>query len=156
MGDDLGAVDEDVPFDWDGADRLATQFDTTATTIDDQRKTRIDAGNHALIDWTGPYAVEFVGRQNTGDSDAAEIAGALRQAAEQVRAMKRLARDEQNRRIKAREYIKAFEENERNENFGDKAHDFFFGEDFDPPPKPPPPISEPSLSAPPGSAADRA
>lgn len=155
VADDLGAVEEDVPFDWDGADRLARQFDATAATISDQQGTRSSAGTHALIDWEGPYSKEFVSRQDTGDQDAGEISSALQEAAEQVRAMKRAAQEEQDRRVKAREYIRAMEENEKNESTLNKIGDFLGGEDFEKPPKPPPPKPEPSLSPPPGTAGSR-
>lgn len=155
MSDDLGAVQEDVPFDWDGADQLVTHFNATAARIEDQRGSRDAAGEHALVDWAGPHSQEFRGRQRTGDQDAVEIADALRAAAEQVRAMKRAAQEEQDRRVAAREYIRAKEENDQNESLLNQGSDLLFGEDFEMPPKPDPPKPEPMLSAPPGSAGQR-
>ena len=155
MADDLGAIEEDVPFDWDGADRLVTRFEATATKIEDQRGSRTSAGQHALIDWAGPHSTEFTGRQAQGDTDAVEIASALRTAAERVRALKRAAQEEQDRRVKAREYMVAKAENDENESLLNKGKDFLTGEDFEMPPKPPPPKAEPMLTAPPGTSSDR-
>ena len=155
MSDEFGAVEEDVPFDWDGASKLIAEFRAAATVIEGQRSGRTSAGEHALVDWKGPHAEEFAGRQSTGDADAQEIATSLRRSAEQVEQLRTAAREEQHRRELAREYIKAQEENEANESFGDKAHDFFFGEDFKMPPKPPPRKDAPLLTAPEGSAGAR-
>lgn len=148
MGDDFGAVEEDVPFDWDGADRLITQFRAAATAIEDQRGSRQSAGEHALKDWKGPHSEEFSGRQTTGDTDAGEIASALRESATRVEQLRDAAREEQKRRELAREYMTAKEENDKNESNMNKVGDFFTGEDFKMPPKPPPRKDAPLLTAP--------
>ena len=80
MSDEFGAVKEDVPFDWDGASKLIAEFRAAATAIEGQRSGRTSAGEHALVDWKGPHAEEFAGRQSTGDADAQEIATSLRRS----------------------------------------------------------------------------
>lgn len=138
MGDDFGAVEGDVPFDWDGAARLITQFRATATAIDDQRGGRQAAGEHALVDWKGPHSEEFRGRIATGDADAGELAASLRRSASQVEQLRTAAEEEQKRRVLAREYMRAKEENERKEANMNMLGDSLTGEDFKMPPKPPP------------------
>lgn len=155
MGDDFGAVEEDVPFDWSGADRLITQFRAAATTIENQRSGRRAAGDHALVDWQGPHSDQFVQRQATGDADAQEIASSLRRSATQVEELKSAAEEEQKRRELAREYMRAKEENDRNESVGNKIMDGLTGEDFKMPPKPPPRKEAPLLTAPEGAAGAR-
>lgn len=152
--EDLGAIDEDVPFDWDGAAALITAFETMASEIETQRSQRTDAAEHAMVDWLGEAVTQYVQRHNQGDLDAGELVTALRDAAEDVRAMQRAAQEEQDRREAAREYVRALEENEENEGFFDKVGDFFGGEDFEPPPMPPPPTPEPNLTAPTGPVSD--
>jgi hypothetical protein len=155
VGDELGAVHEDVPFDWDGADTLITAFESMAQQIQDQRPSRQAAGAHALDQWIGQAVPLFVQRQSAGDMDAGELVDALRDAAEDVRALKRAAQEEQDRRIAAREYVAAYERNEAEESLWDDITDFFGGEDFEPPPMPPPPRPEPHLSSPTGSVTER-
>lgn len=155
MSDDLGAIGEDVPFDWDGATTLIASFEAMATAIEDQRVTRPEAQSGALRDWQGQAVGLFVERVAVGDGDAGELAIALREAAEQVRALERAAREEQERREAARTWQEAYEENERNESGWNKFTDWVAGEDFEMPPMPPPPTPEPSLAAAPGTASDR-
>lgn len=148
MGDDFGAVEEDVPFDWGGADRLIAQFRSAATAIEDQRGSRQSAGQHALVDWKGPHSDEFSDRQSTGDADAGEIATSLRRSATQVEQLRDAAKEEQKRREMAREYMTAKEENDKNESLGNKFMDGVRGEDFKMPSKPPPRKDAPLLTAP--------
>ncbi len=148
MGDDFGAVEEDVPFDWGGADRLIAQFRSAASGLDGQRGSRLSAGEHALVDWKGPHAEEFRGRQSIGDVDAGEIATALRQSATRMEQLRDAAQEEQKRRELAREYMSAKEENDKNESLGNKFMDGVRGEDFKMPPKPPPRKDAPLLTSP--------
>ena len=156
MGDDLGAIHEDVPFDWDGADTLITAFEQMAQEISDQRSVRLTAGGQALDQWEGQAVPPFVQRQDAGDADAGELATQLRDAAEDVRALVRAAREEQARRVAAREWVTAYERNEAEESLWNNVTDFFGGEDFEPPPMPPPPRPEPHLSSPAGTVQERA
>lgn len=146
MGEDLGAFQEDVPFDWDGADVLAGAFDDLAQGVEGQRAARGRHAQDALTDATGRWAQAFVERFAVGVTDAAELAPALRDAAEDVRAMKRAAEEEQARREAARAWKRALDANEANEGFWDKTKDFVLGEDFEVPPMPDPPRPEPHLA----------
>jgi hypothetical protein len=150
MTEDLGAVHEDVPFDWAGADALVAAFESMANDIEAKRAARASAAQGALADWQGQAVQPFIDRCTVGDADAAELGAPLRDAAEDVRAMKRAAEEEQRRREAARAYMAAYEENERNESTLDDVGDWLFGEDFEPPPMPPPPVPEPHLSPPAG------
>jgi hypothetical protein len=155
VGDELGAIHEDVPFDWGGADTLISAFDTMAQQIDEQRQGRRTAGDGALVDWVGQAVPLFLQRQSVGDADAGELVAALRDAAEDVRALKRAAQEEQDRRVAARAYVTAYERNEAEESTWNDITDFFGGEDFEPPPLPPPPTPEPHLSSPAGTVTER-
>ena len=155
MSDDLGAIDEDVPFDWGGATALIAALEAMATAVEDQRATRSEAAAGALVDWQGQAVGLFVDRLGVGDGDAVELAAALRDAAEDVRALERAAREEQERREAARTWRDAYEENERDESAWNKFTDWVGGEDFEMPPMPPPPTPEPNLAAAPGVASDR-
>jgi hypothetical protein len=148
--DDLGAVHEDVPFDWAGADALIAAFESMADEIELKRGDRASAAQGALTDWQGQAVQAFVDRVTVGDADAVELVGPLRDAAEDVRALRRAAQEEQDRREAARAYITAYEENERTESAWNDFTDWLGGEDFEPPPMPPPPSPEPHLSPPAG------
>lgn len=145
MSDDFGAVEEDVPFDWGGADRLIGQFRSTAAVIEAQRGSRRSAGEHALIDWKGPHADEFRSRQSTCDADAGQIAESLRRSATQVEELRVSAEEEQKRRELAREYLRVKEENDRSESFADKIGVFLTGDSLGLPPAPPPPREAPTM-----------
>jgi hypothetical protein len=155
VGDELGAIHEDVPFDWGGASTLISAFESMAQQIDDQRQARHTAGEGALVDWQGQAMPLFLQRATAGDTDAGELVAALRDAAEDVRALERAAREEQNRREAARAYVTAYERNEAEESTWNDITDFFGGEDFEPPPLPPPPAPEPHLSSPAGMVSER-
>jgi hypothetical protein len=150
---DLGAIEEDVyveggggTFDSEGADELILAFETMADDIESQRPSRQTAFEGALLDWHGAARDQFGERHTVGMNDASELATALRDAAADVRAMKTAAQQEQARIEKAREWVEAYEENERNESVLNKVSDWgiFGGEDFDPPPKPGPPTVPPN------------
>jgi sRNA-binding protein len=142
---DLGAVEEDVPFDWDGADTLAWSFDDLADRVESQMPTRDGHLGHAMRDATGRWAQLFGERAGVGMGDASELVAALRDAAEDVRAMRRTAEEEQARREAARAWQRAYDENEATESVWNKFTDWIGGEDFAPPPMPDPPKPEPHV-----------
>lgn len=111
MGDNLGAVEADVPFDRGGADQLIGQYRATARTIEDSRGPRLTEGEHALVDWKGPHSIEFRSRQRQADADACEITRALLRSAALLEEMCSAAEEEQRRRVQAREYRQAVEQN---------------------------------------------
>ena len=122
-----------MPFDWDGATRLAAELRAAATTLDGQIPDRDSYAQDALRDWRGEFAGQFGGRMQTCTGDAGRLSDAMRLAANQVDELARLAREEQDRREAAREWKREHD----NKGFLDKASDFVFGDD-DVPPIPPP------------------
>ena len=155
----LGAVDEDVRFDWVAADDLSAKLRSTATVLDEQAASRTTSHDTARAVWQGRYAVEFDDRVSTCTGDASRFATSMRGAADDVDELARLAREEQDRRVAAREWI-ASQNDDGGGLFGgvpvlgdvedaigdglDAAGDFVFGEDDVPPelsPVDPPNIS---------------
>jgi len=118
MGE-LEGIHEDVPFDWDGADALVAKFRSTASRLDGQVPRREADAEDAREEWRGVYADRFGGRVRICTGDARGIAGAMETAAHQLEELARLAREEQNRRLKGR----AWEEDQRNKSLFEKATD---------------------------------
>ena len=81
--------------------------------------------------------------------DAQRLAAALREAADQVDELARLAREEQDRREKARQWQREQED----EDFLDQVGDFIFGEDDLPPV--PDPVTPPTYTSPAPISASR-
>lgn len=129
MGE-LEGIHEDVPFDWDGADALVAKFRSTASRLDGQVPRREADAEDAREEWRGVYADRFGGRVRICTGDAKGIAGAMETAAHQLEELARLAREEQDRRLKAREW----EQQERDEGLLEKGVEVFTGERDKPPP----------------------
>jgi uncharacterized protein YukE len=146
---DLRGIAEDVPFDWSAATRLAAQLRATATASEGQIPRRTALAGRAATEWRGRYAREFAGRMGVCTGDAQRLATALRQAADQVDELSRLAREEQDRREKARAWQRQQEEESLLEDVGD----FLFGEDDLPPI--PDPVTPPRFTSPAPTAASR-
>jgi hypothetical protein len=136
---DLGAIHEDVRFNWDKASELAGELRQTATALDGQVPDRHRIKSAAREHWRGRYGEEFDGRVGTCTRDSREFVTSMREAARQLDEMARLAREEQNRRERAREWVR----NNDDGGFLDGVGDFLFGEDDVPPP--PPPVRPPSI-----------
>ncbi|WP_161606232.1 DUF6531 domain-containing protein [Microlunatus speluncae] len=134
----LGAIDEDVPFDVDTADDLITAFNGAAKDIDGQSSERSQLVTTALSDFEGNFSDLFKGNASVASADASELADRLREVATGAGLLKTEADKEQQRRQKARQWKK--EQDDRNvfQEFGDWA----FGGD-DPPVGPP--AEEPSI-----------
>jgi uncharacterized protein YukE len=139
---DLRGIAEDVPFDWAAAGRLATELRATASACEGQIPRRTAIAGRAQTEWRGRYAREFAGRMRICTGDAQRLATALRQAADQVDELSRLAREEQKRREAAREWQRQQEDESLLEQFGD----FLFGEDDLPPV--PDPVTPPRFTSP--------
>lgn len=146
---DLRGISEDVPFDWAAADRLAARLRASADECEGQIPRRTAVANVAATEWRGVYARQFDGRMRICTDDARRLAAALRQAANQVDELSRLAREEQDRREKAREWQRQQQE----EGLLDKVGDFLFGEDDLPPV--PDPVTPPVYTSPAPVAAGR-
>jgi hypothetical protein len=149
----LRGIEQDVPFAWEQADTLATAFDDMAAAVESMSDWNGKA-EHARADGAGKWLDTFNQRVSQGNTDAGELASALRDAAEDVRALKRAAQAEQDRREVAREWKRAYDENEANESGWNQFTDWVGGEDFEAPPEPDYPEPEPNLAVPPGSATD--
>ena len=139
---DLRGIAEDVRFDWATAARLAAELRSTADTCESQIGRRTTIAHQAAAQWRGVYAVQFAERMRICTGDAHRLAAALRQAANQLDELSRLAREEQDRREKARQWQHAQDD----EGLLDKIGDFFFGEDDLPPI--PDPVTPPTFTTP--------
>ncbi len=136
---DLGAIEQDVPFDHAVAERLIALCDGAASTITGQSGSRRAWESTAAQDFRGHFADLFRDNQSTARADAAELADRLREVATGVRRLAEEARKEQERRQVAREWQRERE----NRNFLEKGHDFFFGEDTPPVGAPAAPVDIP-------------
>jgi uncharacterized protein YukE len=140
---ELGAIHEDVRFDWEKAGDLAGELRATAGALEGQVGERNSIKGEARGHWNGRYGNEFDGRVATCVGDAGRFAEAMREAARKLDEMARLAREEQDRRVQAREWERR-NANSDEGTFFDGVGDFFFGEDDEMPP-PPPPVQPPSI-----------
>ncbi|MEU4428067.1 hypothetical protein AB0F81_46215 [Actinoplanes sp. NPDC024001] len=139
---DLRGISEDVPFDWGAANRLAAELRASAAECEGQIPRRTAVANVAAAEWRGVYARQFAGRMRICGDDARRLAAAMRQAANQVDELSRLAREEQERREKAREWQRRQQE----EGVFEQIGDFLFGEDDLPPV--PDPVTPPVYTSP--------
>ncbi|MGH3937224.1 MAG: hypothetical protein ACRDTG_01100 [Pseudonocardiaceae bacterium] len=126
---DLGAIHEDVVFNWNAARRLSAQFRAVATTLEGQISQRNTLADQALREWRGAYAEQFRVRMNTCTGDAQRFAASMHLAANQLDELAELARAEQSRRERARQWV----QDQENESFLNKVGDAIFGEDDKPP-----------------------
>jgi hypothetical protein len=136
MGE-LGAIDENVKFDWAKATELAGALRSAANVLDYQVGERRRITSDPTEHWRGRYAEEFGRRLSTCVGDAGRFVTSLREAARRLDEMARLARNEQDRREQAREWVR--------DNEGgvlDAIGDFVFGDDK---PPPPPPVTPPTI-----------
>jgi uncharacterized protein YukE len=131
---ELGAIQDDVVFDWSAAADLAAEFRTTATVLEEQIPRRNAIAGRARQEWRGVYAEEFSGRMLICTRDAEHLADAMMQAAKQVDELARLAREEQTRREKAREWV----EQQADRDAAEKLKDLVTGDGDKPPTSRPP------------------
>ena len=138
---DLRGIAEDVPFAWSAATRLAAELRSSAYALEGQIPRRGAIAGQAATEWRGLYARQFAERMRICTGDAQRLATALRQAADQVDELAKLAREEQARREKARQW----QQEQDDEGVLEKVGDFLFGEDDLPPI--PDPITPPTYTA---------
>ena len=129
---DLGAIEEDVPFDEGTADTLIAACRAAASTIDGQAGSRSSWVTTAMTDFKGHFSELFSTNAATAAGDATELSNRLREVATAAERLKEEARKEQQRREKAR----AWKEEHDHRSTLDKIGDFFGGGD-DPPVGPP-------------------
>lgn len=140
---DLGAYQEDVKFNWAAADDLVAELRSTASVLADQIGTRRRIAVGAREQWKGTYSHEFDGRLNICTGDAQRFVTRMREAANDLEELAKLARQEQQRRVNAREWVRQQQNKSGFDKFVDGAQEFFgFGEDV--PPDVAPPIQEKS------------
>lgn len=135
---DLGAYDKDVKFNWTAADDLVAELRSTAKVLEDQIGHRKRLGVDARKQWKGFYGNQFDGRLNICTGDAQRFVGKLRAAANDLEELAKLARQEQKRRVNAREWVRK----QQNKSGVEKVWDGFtsaigFGEDVPPDIAPP-------------------
>ncbi|HEY8545508.1 MAG TPA: DUF6531 domain-containing protein [Acidimicrobiales bacterium] len=156
---ELGAIHEDVGFDWLAAGDLAAEMRAAATALEDQVTERETLRATARAAWLGRFADEFDTRVATAAGDAGRFVASLRDAADRLDELARLAREEQDRRVQAREW-EAAQSGGGGGLLGsvpvvgdvvDAVDDLLTGEDVPPPPPPvePPaiPIGDPGVAA---------
>jgi uncharacterized protein YukE len=137
MGDELHGIEEDVRFNWAGADALEQELRATSSTLDGQVSRRNGYASAAREEWRGVYSRQFAQRMRICTGDAGRLADAMTQAANQVQELAEAARREQDRREQAREWKREQDD----EGLFERGKDFLFGEDDKPPippPEPPP------------------
>lgn len=140
---DLGAYKEDVQFNWAAAKELAKELRSTADALDNQIGERKRIGTGSRKHWEGSYAHQFDERLNTCSGDAHRFVASMRQAANDLDNLAKLAQEEQQRRELAREWVKQQEDqNWFERNISDPVGDFLFGDDV---PLPPPPVDPPKI-----------
>ena len=152
---DLGAIDEDVPFDAGAADALIAACTGAASAIEGQAGARASYVTTAMKEFRGHFSGLFSDNAGTAKGDAAELVIRLQQVATGARRLKEEAAKEQQRRQTARQWKK--EQDDR--NLLEKGWDSVFGEDS-PPVGPaaspvsipvPPPANTPRKTPAPGS-----
>ncbi|MGH8933956.1 MAG: DUF6531 domain-containing protein [Egibacteraceae bacterium] len=138
---DLGAYKEDVQFNWTGAADLAAELRSTARLLEGQVGERKRIGDWARKQWEGGFAYQFDGRASTCEGDAQRFVTTMRIAADKLDELARLAREEQQRREQAREWVA---QQERKNWFEREVVDRFFS-DSDVPPLIARPVEPPQI-----------
>ncbi|GAA3619405.1 DUF6531 domain-containing protein [Microlunatus ginsengisoli] len=138
MGD-LGAIEEDVPFDFGVATVFATACDNAASAVDGQAGSRATWVSTGLTDFKGHFSELFRTNAATAAGDATELSARLREVATGVRKLAEEARKEQQRRETARAWKKEHDDR----NIFEKGWDWATGGD-DPPVGPP--AAEPTIA----------
>lgn len=155
---DLGAIHEDVAFDWGKASELSGEMRSTANVLEWQVGERESIRSAARTVWRGRYGDEFDHRVSLCKGDAGRFVTSLRTAADGLDELARLAQEEQDRRQWAREWEAAQEDDggggwgipivddvvEAGGDLLDSGHDLLFGDDDEVPP-PPPPVEPPTI-----------
>ena len=137
MSDNLGAIDGDVEFNFGHARTLKSAFTNAASLLETQASSRSSLVTTAREEFRGYFEELFASNARTAASDAEDIATALRNAAGFVEDLAQKAREENERRRLAREFIA--EQQHLKDKFGalKDFHDSVMGE-------PEPPVGPPS------------
>ncbi|MGH3566616.1 MAG: hypothetical protein ACRDRH_11415 [Pseudonocardia sp.] len=141
---DLRGIQEDVKFNWNAAAALVAEFRSTANMLSQQIGVRKQIGAGARKQWEGSYAGQFDGRTNICTGDAHRFVVSMRKAADDLEELARLARQEQQRRVVAREWVAQQErKNWFERNVVDPVKEIFGEADL---PPPPPRVEPPKIS----------
>ena len=116
---DLGAIEEDVPFDEGAANALISACRTAASAVDAQTGQRSSWVTTAMQDFKGHFSQLFSANAQTAAGDATELANRLREVATGAERLKEEAAKEQQRRDKARAWKKEHDDRNALEQFGD-------------------------------------
>ncbi|QWC84619.1 hypothetical protein KLP28_13745 [Nocardioidaceae bacterium] len=141
---DLRGNEEDVPFDWGGADRLIAAATSAASTVEWSAVGWGSRARTASVEFRGLFSRLFDDNAVTAAADAREIATALRDLATVTGRLKGLAEEEQQRREEARRWYAEQQDRNAVERGLDWLGDKLTGDDT---PEvrvaagPPPPIS---------------
>ncbi len=123
---------------WTPAGELAAEPRSTAGVLEYQIGERRRLGAGARAQWEGVFAEQYDGRTNICTGDAQRFADGMRRAADQLEELARLAREVQQRRERAREWVAA------------QQHEGWFERNFLDPlcdlPPPPPPVDPPRIA----------
>ncbi|PPI48668.1 type IV secretion protein Rhs [Rathayibacter toxicus] len=125
---DLGAIEEDVPFDNGTAEKLIAEFNAAAATLEGQGVSRSTAVTSALTEFRGRFAELFQSNARIAAQDSTELTERLRQVATAAGRLREEAQKEQERRRIAREWKHKHD----NKNFFEKAGEALFGEEHPP------------------------
>jgi hypothetical protein len=136
---DLGAIEQDVPFDAGAADALIAACTSAASAVEGQLAARSSSATAAMRDFRGHFSHLFADNAATAKGDAHELVAALHSVATGARRLKEEAAKEQRRREVARRW-KAEQEHR---NLFERGWDSVFGEDSPPVGPPATPISPP-------------
>jgi uncharacterized protein YukE len=139
-----------ITFDPDAADDLAAKLTATAKLLREQVPQRNALATAARTEWKGAYEVKFGARMDVCATDAGLLADALDKAAKQVGDLATRAKNEQDRRTKARAWKvehDAWKRRQAQKSTIDHIGDFLTGNSGEPEPDQPnmKPDDEPKL-----------
>jgi hypothetical protein len=129
----------DLAFDYAGMLALARRLASLASEVEATMRSRQSLAGPAQVGFRGPYADQFATRLANEETNAANLAAALRSDADLCAGAWKKAMDEENRRRYARHY----EQLSRQRNVAQMAWDHFFGTGFPPEPDKVPQPQEP-------------
>ena len=141
----LGANAEPVPFDFGAASALVEACRTAASSVDGQVGQRWSLVSTGSKEFKGLFSQLFAQNALTAAADATELSSSLRQMADAAQQLADQAKEEQQRRDKA----KAWQEEHDSRSGAHKVWDDLFNSGDDPPfsqPVEPPPVA---VAAPP-------
>ena len=106
----LGANAHDLAFDFATANAVANAFENAANSLDRQGASRQAHENTAGNHFRGFFAEVFHTNMSTARTDRSEVTDALRSVAKGIHDIAQAAREENNRRRVAREYVMKYDD----------------------------------------------